>query len=192
MTRRTLILLSAAVAAASGAIGITGGLLGMAAPPWAATRAAPAGWQEVGWPHPRDAWPAGRAFRCGSPDCGGGIELTVRPKIGFCNCTTGVTDDVEVDAVSDLDLVSADFRPAKPGESVTIGGMPGLTRSYTLHMPDGSVRLGAGFAVSRRCDLVVGASHGPGAGSAEAQRAIAELLGSEPVLAWLGSFMGKG
>jgi len=191
VTWRTLILLSAAVTA-SGAVGIAGGVLGGAAPPWAAPRAALPGWREVAWPHPRDAWPAGRAFRCGSPDCGGGIELVVRPKIGFCNCTTGVTDDAEVDAVSDLDLVSTDFRPLKPGEAVTIGGMPGLTRSYALHMPDGSVRPGAGFAVSRRCDLVVGASHGPGAGSAEAQRAIAELLGSEPVMAWLGSFMGKG
>src|SRR5215469_14148914 len=41
-------------------------------------------WQEITWPFPRDGWPAGRAFRCET--CGGelgGVELYVRPKIGF-------------------------------------------------------------------------------------------------------------
>src|SRR6185312_14579499 len=54
-------------------------------------------WREISWPFPRDGWPAGRAFRCES--CGG-IELYVRPKIGFCNCDTGVADDDEVDRVT--------------------------------------------------------------------------------------------
>src|ERR1700740_759687 len=45
-------------------------------------------WQEIAWPFPRDGWPAGRAFRCEA--CGGergGVELYVRPKIGFCHLT---------------------------------------------------------------------------------------------------------
>jgi len=65
-------------------------------------------WQEIAWPFPRDGWPAGRAFRCAS--CGE-AELYVRPKIGFCNCDTGVADDEEVDRVADLDLISARFAP---------------------------------------------------------------------------------
>src|ERR1700743_1668054 len=63
-------------------------------------------WREISWPYPRDGWAAGRALRC--EGCGGdlrGVELYVRPKIGFCNCTTGVTDDEEVDRVADLDLI---------------------------------------------------------------------------------------
>src|SRR5262249_50676463 len=59
-------------------------------------------WREISWPFPRDGWPAGRAFRCES--CGGalgGAEIYVRAKIGFCNCTTGVADDDEVDRVAD-------------------------------------------------------------------------------------------
>src|ERR1700749_2945110 len=50
-------------------------------------------WREITWPFPRDGWPAGRAFRCGASACGEQVELYVRPKIGFCNCDTGVADD---------------------------------------------------------------------------------------------------
>src|SRR6202000_1795862 len=72
-------------------------------------------WQEIAWPYPRDAWPAGRAFRCAS--CGEGgeaVELYMRPKIGFCNCDTGVADDDEVERVADLDLITQKFLP--PGD----------------------------------------------------------------------------
>jgi len=47
-------------------------------------------WQEIAWPFPRDGWPAGRAFRCNGAVCG--VEVYVRPKIGFCNCDSGVAD----------------------------------------------------------------------------------------------------
>src|SRR5271165_3721851 len=66
-------------------------------------------WREIAWPFPRDAWPQGRAFRCASAACGTSTELYVRPKIGFCNCTTGVADDGEVDRVTDLDLIGERF-----------------------------------------------------------------------------------
>jgi len=73
-------------------------------------------WREIAWPLPRDGWPAGRAFRCGG-SCDGDIELYVRPKIGFCNCDSGVADD---DEVPDRDLDPASvfphcvFRPLRP------------------------------------------------------------------------------
>ena len=41
------------------------------------------------------------------------IELYVRPKIGFCNCDSGVADDDEVDRVADLDLISERFVAAR-------------------------------------------------------------------------------
>ena len=40
-------------------------------------------WREIGWPFPRDGWPAGRAFRCDVAACREEIEIYVRPKIGF-------------------------------------------------------------------------------------------------------------
>src|ERR1700761_7135984 len=92
-------------------------------------------WREIAWPFPRDGWPAGRAFACES--CGGGlggVELYMRPKIGFCNCNTGVTDDDEVDRVADLDLISPRFFPREPGRAVKVGGLSGRARAYDLAM----------------------------------------------------------
>src|ERR1700709_941713 len=102
--RRWLLITSAVAIAA---------LSGIAA--YVNARPAVAGWREIAWPFPRDGWPAGRAFRCDTARCGEAIELYVRPKIGFCNCDSGVADDDEVDRVADLDLISARFVALEPG-----------------------------------------------------------------------------
>jgi len=86
----------------------------------------------------------------------------VRPKIGFCNCDSGVADDDEVDRVSDLDLMSQRFTPLEPGKVVRIADMPGRLRSYDLKMSDGSQHAAVGIAVSRRCDLLVAVAQGTG------------------------------
>jgi hypothetical protein len=118
------------------------------------------GWQEIAWPFPRDGWPAGRAFRCATESCGGEIEVYVRPKIGFCNCDSGVADDDEVDRVADLDLMSERFAPLEAGEVVRVADMPGRSRAYDLRMSEGSRRVAIGIAVSRRCDLLVAVAQG--------------------------------
>src|SRR5499433_4276908 len=70
------------------------------------TAAAPtrAAWSEVKWPFALDQWGTGRAFRCRAADCGADIELYLRAKLGFCNCSTGVSDDAELDRVGDLEM----------------------------------------------------------------------------------------
>src|ERR1700750_1651491 len=82
-------------------------------------------WREIAWPFPRDGWPAGRAFRCETAMCGEAIELYVRPKIGFCNCDSGVADDDEVDRVADLGLISERFAALEPGRVVHVADMSG-------------------------------------------------------------------
>ena len=111
-------------------------------------------WREIAWPFPRDAWPAGRAFRCESDACGAGIELYVRPKIGFCNCDSGVADDDEVDRVADLDMISPNFVPGAPGNVIRVADMSGRSRAYDLDMADGSHHAAIGIAVSHRCDQI--------------------------------------
>ena len=76
----------------------------------------PARWREIPWPFPRDAWPAGKAFRCDSPACGEDTVLSVRVKLGFCSCTGGVRDDDEVDNVADVDMITPVFVATGPGE----------------------------------------------------------------------------
>jgi hypothetical protein len=147
--------------------------------------AAMAQWQEISWPFPRDGWPAGRAFRCGT--CGGelgGVELYVRPKIGFCNCTTGVADDDEVDRVADLDLISPQFAPREAGRAVRVGDLSGRSRVYDLTMSNGAHHAAVGIALSRRCDLLVAVAQGS-ASPAALQHVAFDTLSSHELRRWM-------
>jgi hypothetical protein len=141
-------------------------------------------WQEIAWPFPRDGWPAGRAFRCGAVACGDEVEVYVRPKIGFCNCDSGVADDDEVDRVADLDLISERFAPLEPGRVVRLADMPGRIRAYDLRMSDGARHAAIGIAVSRRCDLLVAVAQGKG-NAAAVERAALEFLGARETARWM-------
>jgi hypothetical protein len=144
-------------------------------------------WQEIAWPFPRDGWPAGRAFRCES--CGG-VELYVRPKIGFCNCTTGVADDDEVDRVADLDLISPQFKPREAGSAVRVGNLSGRSRVYDLAMADGVRHAAVGIALSQRCDLLVAVAQG-NAAPAELQRVAFDHLASQGLRRWNTAALGE-
>jgi hypothetical protein len=171
------------LAAFAVAIGMLGGLAG-----YPHARSDTSGWREIAWPFSRDGWPAGRAFRCAPDTCGGDVEVYVRPKIGFCNCDSGVADDDEVDRVADLDLISARFVALEPGRAVRIAGMPGRSRAYELGMPDGVRHSAVGIAVSRRCDLLVAVGQGKGP-ALEVQRAALEFLGSSDIARWTAPAM---
>jgi len=145
-------------------------------------------WQEIAWSFPRDGWPAGRAFRCAS--CGEGVELYVRPKIGFCNCEAGVADDDEVDRVADLDLISARFVPTEAGSVVHVADMAGRSRSYQLKMADGAQHAAIGIALSHRCDLLVAVAQGSAAPS-ELQREALNYLASGEMHRWMMASLGR-
>jgi len=144
-------------------------------------------WQEIAWPFPRDGWPAGRAFRCES--CGE-VELYVRPKIGFCNCATGVADDDEVDRVTDLDLISERFAPARAGDVVRVADLAGRSRFYALKMQDGADHTAIGIALSHRCDLLVAVAQGR-AEQAELQRVALDYLASREMHGWMLASLGE-
>lgn len=139
-------------------------------------------WQEIAWPFPRDGWPAGRAFRCDGTSCDG-VELYVRAKRGFCNCDRGVADDEEVDRVADVDLIAQRFAAVASGEIVKVGEMQGRARHYALTMPDGTPRVAAAIAVSRRCDLLVAVVRGASE-LKMAQHVALAFLETEPMRAW--------
>jgi hypothetical protein len=177
MRKRLLIAFAVATGALSGAAG------------YQHARSDTTGWQEIAWPFPRDGWPAGRAFRCGAASCGDGVELYVRPKIGFCNCDSGVADDDEVDRVADLDLISERFVPRAAGQVTRIAGMSGRLRAYDLKMSDASRHTAVGIAVSHRCNLLVAAAQGSG-DAAQLQRVAVEFLESGEVTQWMTAAMG--
>jgi hypothetical protein len=171
-----------------------GALSGVSAVQHARSGAGVAGighWREIAWPFPRDGWPAGRAFHCDPALCGDDVELYVRPKIGFCNCDSGVADDDEVDRVADLDLMSQRFVPLASGKVIRIAEMTGRSRSYDLAMADGSRHAAIGFALSRRCDLLVAVAQGNG-DAPGVQRAALEFLGSGDMMRWMQLAMNGG
>ena len=149
------------------------------------------GWREIAWPYPRDAWPAGRAFRCDAEACGGEVEVYLRPKAGFCNCDTGVADDDEVDRVADLDLISERFVPLQAGHGIGIAGMPGRSRGYQLLMADGSRHTAIGMAVSHRCDVLVAVAQGKGT-APDVERAALAFLGTPEMVRWMNAAMNGG
>ena len=145
MKRRTIVQTSLAAGLMAGMVA-----LGLSEDEPAASLGKEMPWRPIAWPFPRDAWPAGRAWRRGA------LEVYVRPKLGFCgNCDTGVVTDEEVDRVTDVDLLDERFVPAKEGLAVRIGDLSGRARLYRYKLIGGGTRHAEGIAVSKKCDLVI-------------------------------------
>jgi hypothetical protein len=178
--------LTAVGLAALALIGGSAGVLGLRAPPGAAATA-PA-WSEIKWPFLMDQWGVGKAFVCLPADCGVRIEVMVRPKIGFCNCSTGVSDDNELERVADTDLISATVRPLGTGAPVTVGWMHGLARLYGVS--DGKPERLLSVAFNDECDAVVAVATLGKADPGAAVPAVLAFLKSTPVVLWTKRELG--
>ena len=188
MKRAPLAMGIAAVIVAAG----TAAMLGIWAP--AIPSAAVSGpiepvWTETKWPFLQDQWSIGKAFVCTPADCGVKIELFIRPKIGFCNCSTGVSDDQELERVADTDLVSPKVRPLGRSSPVKVGWMSGLSRSYVMSDERPNERL-LSVAFNDECDVVVVlVSLGKADPNAVAP-AVLSFLNSTPMVLWAKKELG--
>ena len=147
-------------------------------------------WSEVAWPYPLDPWPAGRAFRCSAAGCGSEIRIAIRPKIGFCNCSTGVADDDEIDRVGDLVVLGSDYRPDGASWPITIGKLVGRSRRYEVAQPGGHKLHALGLAASAHCDVVVGTIDSDAPIPPETERAALTFLAADPVRSWAEAAVG--
>jgi len=146
-------------------------------------------WSETKWPFLVDQWGTGRAFVCMPADCGGKVEVYVRPKIGFCNCSTGVSDDAELERVADTELLDADIRPLGAGRAVKIGWMHGLARLYRPADQRSAARL-LSVAFNDECDVVVAVARlGSGDDGATAPAVVA-FLNSNSMVLWAKKELG--
>jgi hypothetical protein len=179
----------ATTVAAAGLLAGSASVFGVRAPESPKAAATEPAWTEVKWPFALDQWGLGKAFTCAAADCGTRIDVYVRPKIGYCNCSTGVSDDQELERVSDAELVTASTRARGDGEPIKIGWMYGRSRAYRIG--DGNAHNGLlSVAYNDECDVVV-ALAGFGKGDpATAQRNVISFLGSRPMVLWAKKELG--
>lgn len=113
-------------------------------------------WTRVTWPFAIDQWGEGRAYRCKADNCGVDVDLYVRPKIGFCNCETGVADDEELERVGDIELVGSEKATAEPGRPITVHWMKGRSRPYVVSGASAaSGKPVLSLAFNNQCDVIV-------------------------------------
>jgi hypothetical protein len=147
-------------------------------------------WTETAWPFPVDPWGPGRAFRCKAADCGGEVHLYLRAKAGFCNCTTGVADDEELDRVGDVDLAGAERSALGPGRPIVVHGMKGRSRGYAVGGRGASGTSALSIAFNDRCDVIVATAVVRGDGPAAREAAVLEFLNRDLVLRWAEATLG--
>ncbi len=144
-------------------------------------------WTEAAWPFPIDQWGQGWAFQCKAAGCGIDVNLYLRPKIGFCNCQTGVADDEELDRVSDVDLVGSERSALGPGRPITVHWMKGRSRGYTVGASSAKSVLSLAF--NNRCDVIV-ATVVAGDEPVAQERAVVEFLNGDLVRHWAEVVLG--
>ena len=146
-------------------------------------------WNEVAWPFPLDQWGKGKAFRCTAADCGADIRLYIRAKIGFCNCSTGVTDDDELDRISDFDLLANMQAPLAPGREISVAWMKGRSRPFSLpSTQSGKSALSIGF--NDRCDAIIATAVLSHETPLSVEPTILEFLNSRTVIQWAEVSLG--
>jgi hypothetical protein len=147
-------------------------------------------WTEVQWLFPIDQWGRGKAFQCKPADCGTEVSIYLRAKIGFCNCTTGVADDAELDRMSDFDHVGGEISPLGAGRPVTIAWMKGRIRAYTLTARNRPGKTAISVAFNDRCDMIVATVVLPHDRPATIEPGIIQFLNSGTVLHWVEVALG--
>jgi hypothetical protein len=147
-------------------------------------------WTEAKWPFPIDQWGTGRAFNCKLADCGTGVVLYLRAKVGFCNCATGVADDEELERVGDVDLVGSQSSTLGPGRPITVHWMKGRSRSYAVGGRVPSAKSALSLAFNDRCDAIVALAVVEGDRASAQEPAVLEFLNGDLVLRWAESTLG--
>ena len=107
------------------------------------------------WPFPIDQFGRGKAFRCDAADCGTPLTLYVRAKIGFCNCTTGVADDPELERIGDLELLGGKVAALGDGRPIAVAWMKGRSRAYALADANQPGKFALSIGYNDRCDAIV-------------------------------------
>ena len=180
----------AGIAIAAASLGsVLAALAWFGLPPHAAATTTAPVWTEVAWPFPNDPWGKGKAFRCKAADCGAEVSIYLRAKMGFCNCTTGVADDEDLDRMGDVVLVG-EVSPLGAGRPVSIAWMKGRSRAYTINArnPPGKTVLSVVF--NERCDMIAATAVVGHDRPASIEPSVIEFLNGNTVMRWAEVTLG--
>jgi hypothetical protein len=144
-------------------------------------------WTEAQWPFPIDEWGKGKAFRCDEANCGVEVNLYIRAKIGFCNCTTGVSDDQELDRLADFRLMGEKPSALSAGSAISVAWMKGRSRAYTNPQSQNSA---LAIAFNDRCDAVVATALVAHPHPAPIEPSVIAFLNSKTVVHWAEVTLG--
>ena len=144
-------------------------------------------WTEVQWPFPMDEWGQGKAFQCQAADCGVETNLYIRAKIGFCNCTTGVSDDEELDRLTDFRLMGDKLLAAGAGRPIQVAWMKGRSRAY-LGSDRGRSALAVAF--NDRCDAIVATVVVANSRPLAIESGVLEFLNGQTIRRWAETTLG--
>ena len=145
---------------------------------------------EVRWPFPTDEWGEGKAFRCDAADCGVEVSVYIRAKIGFCNCLSGVSDDNELDRLSDFNLMGEKPSVLGAGREINIAWMKGRSRAYAVAEPYRAPGSALAIAFNDRCDAIVATAtvaHDP---PTAIEPSVIDFLNSEVIVHWAEVTLG--
>jgi hypothetical protein len=147
-------------------------------------------WTEVQWPFPMDEWGKGKAFRCKAADCNAEVNLYIRAKIGFCNCTTGVSDDDELNRLSDLSLMGDKLSVLGPGRLIDVAWMKGRSRSYAVADRYQAGHSALAMAFNDHCDAIVTIVLVGNDRPAAIESGVIEFLDGRTILRWAEITLG--
>lgn len=147
-------------------------------------------WTEINWPFPIDQWGTGRAYACAAADCGSAVTVYLRTKLGFCNCTTGVADDEELERVSDLEFAGRQPMRRGDGRPVNVHWMKGRSRSYAIGDRTVPAKSLLAIAFNDRCDAIAATALIGGDRPETFEPVVLEFLNSEVVKGWAEQALG--
>jgi hypothetical protein len=147
-------------------------------------------WGEVAWPFPMDQWGKGKAFRCKASHCGTEVTVYLRAKIGFCNCTTGVSDDEELARISDFDLLGNTLSPLAAGREISVAWMKGRSRPFAIGGAQQTGRSALSVGFNDRCDAIIATAVLDDDKPAAIEPAVLEFLNSRTVIRWAEVTLG--
>jgi hypothetical protein len=147
-------------------------------------------WNEVSWPFPMDQWGKGKAFQCKAADCGTEVKVYIRAKIGFCNCATGVSDDEELDRISDFDLFGNQLTAQAPGRPISVAWMKGRSRAFTIRGRSRAEQSALSIGFNDRCDAIIATAVLGDDQPAAIEPGVLAFLNSATVLRWAEVTLG--